>query len=412
MTAVAATHRRVAILGAGPTGIEAAHALACAGFDVHVYERGNVGQSVRTWGHVTLFSPWALNTSPVGRAALAEMGRSCPADTTFPTGHAYVAQYLEPLAQHPRLHGRVHTRTTVIQVGRQHVLKGELIASAARREHPFRLLLEEQNGQERLASAEIVLDTTGCYTQPNCLGDSGIPAPGERRAAQAGRILYQLPDVMGADLRRFAGRHTVVIGAGYSAATTLSSLLTIAQEEVGTRVTWLTRTLAPPYPRIAADPLPERDRLAALGNAVAAGAYADVVTYMGGVSVDEVRCDGQGKLVLRLLGHEHQSHSVLAVDQVVAQVGYHPDVSLYRELQVHQCYASEGPMQLAAALLANSGGGGDCLVQTSPGPATLTSPEPDFFILGAKSYGRGSAFLLKLGLEQIRDVLTLLGGEG
>jgi hypothetical protein len=41
----------------------------------------------------------------------------------------------------------------------------------------------------------------------------------------------------------------------------------------------------------------------------------------------------------------------------------------------------------------------------------LTSPEPDFFILGARSYGRGSTFLLKLGFEQIRDVLTLLGGE-
>jgi hypothetical protein len=114
-------------------------------------------------------------------------------------------------------------------------------------------------------------------------------------------------------------------------------------------------------------------------------------------------------VTLQLLTSGGQAVQVCGVDQVVAHVGFQPDVSLYRELQVHQCYASEGPMQLAAALLASGGSSGDCLAQTSPGPATLTSPEPDFFILGAKSYGRGSSFLIKLGLEQIHDVLTLLG---
>jgi hypothetical protein len=41
-------------------------------------------------------------------------------------------------------------------------------------------------------------------------------------------------------------------------------------------------------------------------------------------------------------------------------------------------------MRLAAALLAAGGGGGDCLAQVAPGPATLVSPEPNFFVLGMK----------------------------
>ena len=36
------------------------------------------------------------------------------------------------------------------------------------------------------------------------------------------------------------------------------------------------------------------------------------------------------------------------------------------------------------------------------------NPERDFFVLGAKSYGRNSAFLLKLGFEQVASVLELL----
>ena len=45
--------------------------------------------------------------------------------------------------------------------------------------------------------------------------------------------------------------------------------------------------------------------------------------------------------------------------------------------------------------------GGDCLAQPAPGRETLLNPEPGFYILGSKSYGRGSAFLLKIGYEQV-----------
>lgn len=93
-------------------------------------------------------------------------------------------------------------------------------------------------------------------------------------------------------------------------------------------------------------------------------------------------------------------------------------VTLARALQVHACYASEGPMKLAASLLvarvAAKGGGeaaGDCLKQAAPGPEQLVSPEPRFYVLGAKSYGRNSAFLLKLGHAQVEAVVAMLRKE-
>ena len=98
-----------------------------------------------------------------------------------------------------------------------------------------------------------------------------------------------------------------------------------------------------------------------------------------------------------------ESQAAIHVDRVVALVGYSPDNSIYRELQVHECYASFGPIKLAATLF--SGDSADCLNQDSPGPDALCNPEPNFFVLGAKSYGKHSNFLIRTGLQQLRDVL-------
>ena len=45
--------------------------------------------------------------------------------------------------------------------------------------------------------------------------------------------------------------------------------------------------------------------------------------------------------------------------------------------------------------------GGDCLAQAAPGAATLRNPEPRFYIVGMKSYGRNSSFLMRVGYEQV-----------
>ena len=58
-----------------------------------------------------------------------------------------------------------------------------------------------------------------------------------------------------------------------------------------------------------------------------------------------------------------------------------------------------------ASLLASSS---DCLTQTSQGIEALTNPEPDFYILGSKSYGRNSSFLMRLGWQQVDDVFDFV----
>jgi hypothetical protein len=92
----------------------------------------------------------------------------------------------------------------------------------------------------------------------------------------------------------------------------------------------------------------------------------------------------------------------VVVDRVISLTGAVGDHSIYRQLQVHECYATSGPMKLAAALLGDTSA--DCLVQESHGVDVLKSPEPNFYLLGAKSYGRNSAFLLRIGYDQVTEV--------
>src|SRR5439155_8819704 len=89
--------------------------------------------------------------------------------------------------------------------------------------------------------------------------------------------------------------------------------------------------------------------------------------------------------------------------RIIANVGCTPDSSIHAELQVQLCYATCGPMKLAAALLGNNG---DCLARVAPSGDLLSHPEPGFYILGSKSYGRNSTFLLRAGLEQVDAVFA------
>ena len=72
-------------------------------------------------------------------------------------------------------------------------------------------------------------------------------------------------------------------------------------------------------------------------------------------------------------------------------------------------------MSLATALLtarlASPGAAGDCLSQVAHGAETLRTPEPGYFILGAKSYGRNPNFVLSVGQRQVEEVFALLDAE-
>jgi thioredoxin reductase len=393
----------LAIIGAGPVGLEAAAAALDHGFDVHVFERGEVGAHPLAWGHVRMFTPWRMNLGPRSRGHLEAAGWVAPDPEAFPTGLELAERYLQPLARLPEFASRVHTHAQVVHASRRGLLKGDAIDGPERREHPFRLLVRDAGGRENFLHAFALIDASGVYGQPNWAGDGGIPARGELYLKP--QLAYHLEDVLGLARTRYAGKRTLVIGAGASAATTATGLATLATESLGTSVVWATRgSAAGLYPENADDPLPERRALHAAARALVHG--ADVaIAHVGGAVVEgfEFNSATHRYRVALLVGEQPR---VEEVDLVIVNAGFGPDHSITRELQVHECYATGAPMKLATALLGAAAA--DCLTTPAFGVDALANPEPDFFILGHKSYGRGPHFLLETGYRQADDVLSHL----
>jgi hypothetical protein len=215
-------------------------------------------------------------------------------------------------------------------------------------------------------------------------------------------------DVLGEERGDFAGKTVLVAGAGHGAATSLAGLVTLASAAPGTMVVWARRSTGPdPIPVLPGDPLPERSRLAREANRIAADP-PPCVTALSGVAVEAVsRAGGRFHVSFRPVDGGALPQTA-AVDRIIANVGYRPSLEMLRELQVDACHATEGPMRLAAALLKQGGGSADCLSRTPHPPDVLKNPEPGFFIAGAKSHGRRSDFLLRAGMEQVRDIFRLI----
>jgi len=383
---------QLAILGAGPIGLEAALAAAEHGIDFAVFEAApEVGGHVRRWGHVRTFTPWDMSVSPRARRAL---GASAPEGGALPMGHELARRLLEPLAALPALRGRVHTATRVVAVGREGLLKHEEIATAERARRRFRLLLRRADGTEAVAHAGAVIDATGTYGTPNRLGDGGIDAVNE--SAFEDRIVRRLV-AFEDEAGDWAGRTILLTGSGHSAQTAAHDLARFARDAPGTRVVWALRRPEPDFGAVDGDPLPERAALNADALALAAGGSPAVEVRPGRVTEALAGRDGRVAVTLR----NGASEEVVA-DRILALNGGVGDASLYRQLQVHECYATGGPIRLSAALLGDAAG--DCLAVGAPGPETLVNPEPGFFILGAKSYGRNSQFLLGHGWQQVDHV--------
>ena len=390
--------KKIAIIGAGPVGLEAALYARQLGHTAVVFERARVAENVASWGFVRLFSPWSMNASPLARRAL-EL-REPPDDC--PTGHELRDHYLLPLAR--LLGDAVRERSHVITVGRDDFAKSDAIGSAARSSSPFRILVRNAGtGAERIERADVVLDCSGTYGNHRWAGRGGVPAPGERELAA--QMWYTIPDVLGRDRARFADRHTLLLGAGHSAATVLNDVEKLVRSAPHTRLTWAIRRPGQALEAIVGDPLPGR-RMLVTSSLALRDRPPHWLQFLGTCVLEAASHSDRFDLTLRHL----QTNLVLTVDEVVALVGYRPDPSVYENLQVHQCYATDGPIKLSAALIGE--GASDCLRSgASLGPEVLKNPEPDFFILGAKSYGTNSNFLLRVGHQQVRDVFKLIEND-
>jgi Pyridine nucleotide-disulphide oxidoreductase len=385
----------VAVIGAGPVGLTAASHLLSRSLEPITFEAGEApGASVRDWGHVRVFSPWRYNIDPVAADLLESNGWIAPRADDYPTGAQIVADYIEPLAAVPAISSRLHLGSRVTRISRHHIDK---LKDAGREDAPFELTVERDGVEERHL-ARAVIDASGTWTRPNPLGANGLPAVGE--AAQAQRIAYAIPDVLGRDRPRYAGKRVLVVGSGHSAFNVMLDLVSLREQEPTTEILWAIRSGDPgrAFGGGEADQLPAR---AALGEAIRHLVDDGRIELVVGFHIDGVGSH-DGRVVV------DDGNRRLVADEVIAATGFRPDLTVLGELRLDLDDRVEAPRSLAPLIDPNVH---SCGTVPPHGVDELSHPDPGIYVVGMKSYGRAPTFLLRTGYEQARSVVAALAGD-
>ena len=364
-----------------------------------VLEAGShVGHAVRQWGHVQLFSPWEYNVDRAAERLLASTGWNSPEPEQYPTGTELVERYLEPLAAKTALAPHIRTSSRVTDISR---VGFDKLKSKGRETAPFEL--RYQNGQRPgSVRADAVIDASGTWHSPNPAGANGLRAVGETQAAD--RIAYGMPDVLGKDRARYAGKTVAVLGAGHSAIGTLTDLARLATEAPETRPVWLLRGNDPAkaFGGGANDKLAARGEL---GSAFAALVAAGRIIVESEFRVSHLGSDGPRLSVGT--GSACCGRQVV-VDELIVATGFRPDLDFVRELRIQLDPAIECPVELAPLIDPNEH---SCGTVRPHGARELAQAEPGFYFAGMKSYGRAPTFLMLTGYEQVRSISAELAGD-
>jgi hypothetical protein len=390
--------KRVAIIGAGPVGLAAAaHALERDMTPIVLEAGDSAGYAVRQWSHVRMFSPWSYNIDKASERLLQAAGWNSPDPEHYPTGGELAAQYLDPLASRTPLAKHIRTKARVVSVARAGFDK---VKTAGREQAQFEI--RYQSGREPcVVRADAVVDASGTWLAPNPAGSNGTTAIGETEHAQ--RIAYGMPNVMGRDRSRYAGKTVAVLGAGHSAIGTIIDLVRLKQTEPETEIIWLLRGDNPEkaFGGGANDKLSARGELgAAFASLVRNGAVRVEAGFkLGQITANQDR--------LRLSNESCCGKAVLA-DELIVATGFRPDHSFLRELRLALDPALECPPELAPMIDPNLH---SCGTVRPHGARELAQPEHGFYFAGMKSYGRAPTFLMLTGYEQVRSIMADIAGD-
>ena len=374
------TTSHTVVIGAGPVGLTAAAHLARRRMPFTVLEAGDrVGASMRQWGHVRLFSPWALDIDPDAAALLRERGWERAEPDDHPTGAELVERYLEPLAAHPS----ITPTSNSAPPSPPSPVEAAAASTAATAATPF-IVRYVQDETEHEITATAVIDASGTWTTPNPLGAAGIPALGE--AAAADHITYGIPDVAGADRQRFAGKRIAVAGGGHSAANVLLDLASSPRGDPG-----------PPSPGCCAGPTPPDSSAAAPRTncpSAAASARPSITSWPRRRHRRRAQVPDRPRDAHRRRRDPSPTPTAESgrSTRSSSPPGSAPTSHRSRELRLDLDEIVEARGRSPRSSTPTSTPAAPCRRTAF---MELSHPEPGFFIVGMKSYGRAPTFLLR-----------------
>jgi hypothetical protein len=433
----------IAVLGGGPSGLEAALYGRFLGYEVTLFEQGEVAEHVRQWGHLPMLTPFQYLHSRLGRSAILtqQPQRVWPAEESIPTGNQWLHQYLLPLAETDLVAPTLRTKHQVIAISRCRFRKHHPPAGPERWQDGFEVRWLDPQGNEQSDSFDFVVDATGTFQNQQPWGPGGCPALGERQLRAPGNSDPRLqaalhvvaPDIPAAP-QNWANQRVLLIGESLPAAHTAVELAKVLRPG---RLVWALEQGGQgngPFPELPNDPLPARDQLLKAANRLVvkqrvnrladlaaenapAGVQVVTQTCLAAIHWDPNRCVFQVRLqqwqpidweaVPDDFEEPDDQACQLEFDQVILGIGHRPAGELTRELIVPLCPATECLASLQTPLAAIQ----DRLSLKLTDPMWTWTPEGRYFLVGAKSFGRQPNYFYPIGLQQVRDAFRWIVGR-
>ncbi|WP_262675009.1 NAD(P)-binding domain-containing protein [Paenibacillus sp. J5C2022] len=390
----------VAIIGGGPIGLAAAAHLVTRGESFILFEASaQIAGNVNQWGHVRVFSPWQYNMDNAAKQLLEATDWQSPNEQAFPTGRELIDEYLSPLSELPSIKPFIHYNTEVVAVTRKGLSK---VKTTGRAEQPF--VLHVQQGDQLLKyQAKAVIDASGTWATPNPAVSEGIWTREEQLLNS--HISYGIPDVLGRDMERFAGKNVLVVGSGHSAINTLLDLERLQEREPLTSITWVIRksNVADVYGGQQSDALRERGVLGIrLQHLVESGKISVYTSFL-------IEHFEKNEAQVNVLGTVNgETIGIYGLDEVISNTGSRPNLSFLREVRINIDSDIESVGALAPLIDPNVH---SCGTVRPHGEIELRQPDHNFYIVGSKSYGRAPTFLMATGYEQVRSIVAALTGD-
>jgi hypothetical protein len=149
----------------------------------------------------------------------------------------------------------------------------------------------------------------------------------------------------------------------------------------------------------ANDALPARGEL---GERIRALVERGMVQLITGWRTDRLERTPDG--IVAFAGEQ----ALAPVDEIIVATGLRPNLAMLGELRLGLDPTVEAPTALAPLIDPNVH---SCGTVPPHGADELLHPEPNFYMIGMKSYGRAPTFLMLTGYEQARSVVAALAGD-
>lgn len=382
----------VAILGAGPIGLAAAAHLKTHNIPFIILEKGEAAANIATWEHVQLFSPWEFNVDVAAQKLLESTDWKMPKKDDIPTGQALREHYLLPLSK--LFKEQLRTGEEVIAITK---LNTDKMKSTNRANQPF--LIFTKNGQSaKTYKARAIIDATGTWDHPNPASSHGVLLPGEQ-AAHA-KIDYTIPNIAASTARYMNKRVAVVVG-GHSAINSLLQLVALKEAYPQTEITWILRKnrVEDALGGGTSDELAARGALGLKMKTIISEKIIQVETPFSIQSILEK----EHGLILK-----GADKKIGPFDELIVNTGSRPDFSFHQELRYEIDPLTEAVPAIASLIDPNLH---SCGTVPAHGEKELRQREQNFYIVGAKSYGRAPTFLMATGYEQVRSIAAYLAGD-